>query len=132
MKKPKQDISILWKTIATENVTITITLILHLNSGSAPLTETQKIFIRILDKDTKTPVAGARVFICEHTGPLILPDKVLLNVTTNIQGIAETTELPLSNKIIFIRIRKGSPYPFIDTIETYITISTEGLLDVEL
>jgi hypothetical protein len=132
LKKPKQDISILWKTIATENVTITITLILHLRNGNKPLTHTQKIFIKIVDKFTKAPINGARVLISEYTGDVILQNQILLNDITNIQGTVETTELPLSNKIIFIRIRKGSPYPYIETVETYITISTEGLLDVEL
>jgi hypothetical protein len=131
LKKPKQDISILWKTIATEKI-ITITLILHLVSGNNPLTDNQKIFIRILDKFTKAPIVGARVLVCKYTGPVLSPDDILLNVTTNTVGTAETADLPLSDKIIFIRIRKGSPNPYIDTVETYITISTEGLLDVEL
>lgn len=132
MKKTKQDISILWKTIEKNEVIITITLLLSLTSGNEPLGSTQRIFIRILDKLTKIPIIGVRVLICEYTGPVLSPDKVLLNVTTNSQGVAETTDLPLENKIIFIRIRKGSPDPYIETIETYITISTEGLLDVEL
>lgn len=132
MKKTKQDISILWKTIEKDEVIITITLLLSLNSGNESLGNTQKIFIRILDKLTKMPIIGVRVLICEYTGPVLSPDKVILNTTTNTQGTVETTDLPLKDKIIFIRIRKGSPNPYIDTVETYVTISTDGLLDVEL
>jgi len=132
LKKPKQDISILWKNIIENGVIITITLVLSLISGNNPLSDTQRIFIRILDKLTNTPIFGARVLICEYDGPVLSPDKVILNTTTDIQGIVETTDLPLEDKIIFIRIRKGSPNPYIDTVETYITLSTTGLLDVEL
>lgn len=132
MKKTKRDISILWKTIENNQVIITITLLLSLTSGNEPLDSTQKIFIRILDKLTKVPIIGTRVLICEYTGPVLSPDKVILNTTTNLQGTVETTDLPLQDKIIFIRIRKGSPNPYIDNVETYITISTDGLLDVEI